>query len=350
MHKRALVRWTLPLCTFVAIGCNSPVDDSTSSAQCEPNPELSVQPRRLATNGENLNRISFNGTRLNRISFNGQNLNRISFNRISFNGQNLNRISFNGQSLNRISFNGTRLNGEDSGVQLKGSALNELVATTSDGKLLGGDALVGTKIEGILTNGESIELTIASFERAADGALAHYGITYGGQNICEEGDDTGMFVPGAWDESGTRHDRAGDEAAISYSCSKGVIAKCVTWGYVPWTAGADLHQTCTRMARADYCGNGVSYTKNDTLIDVFDTSGIQLPTVGDPSLAFEAGWGPGGAVCASRTRYAATTLAGDAKLPSCWSSLPKCGSFDEAKAAGATIGNGSKIQSRLLCD
>jgi len=338
----------LPLWTFLALGCGSAADDATSSQVCEPNPELSVQPRRISFNGRNLNRISFNGVSSNRISFNGAELNRISFNGVSSN-----RISFNGAELNRISFNGIRMNGEEAeGLQLKGGAINELVATTSDGQIVGGEALVGTTIEGVLSSGKTIELTIASFERSSNG-LAHYAITHEGENICADGDDNGMFVPGMWDESGARHDRVsanGSEIAVSYSCARGVIAKCVSWGYAPWTVGADLHQSCTRMTRADYCGNGVSFTKDDTLIDVFDARGIQVPTAGDASIAFEAGWGPNGAVCASRTRYTASTPAGESKLPSCWASLPKCASFEEAKAAGATIGNGSKIQSRLLCD
>jgi hypothetical protein len=160
-------------------------------------------------------------------------------------------------------------------------------------------------------------------------------------------------VPGVWDGTAARHDRltvGATELTTSFSCRTGAIAKCVAWGYAPWKVGTDLHQACTRMVRADYCGTGVSYTKDGTLIDVYDTKGVQLPTLGDASLAFEAGWGPGGAVCASRTRFSATTPDGTSVLPSCWESLPKCGSFDEAKAAGATIANGSRIQSRLLCE
>ncbi len=347
----ALFRWAAPLSTVVALGCNSPVDDAASSERCEPNPELSVQPRRISFNGESMNRISFNGVSTNRISFNGENLNRISFN-----GSNLNRISFNGMQLNRISFNGIALNGENlEGLRRKDGAVNELVAMTEEGQVVGGEALVGAKLEGILSSGASIELTVSAFERGRDGlGLAHYTLTHEGQSICEDADDKGIFLPGVWDESGARRDRAdanASEIAVTYSCMKGVIAKCVAWGYVPWTVGVDLHQTCTRMARADYCGNGVSWTKDDTLIDVFDTRGIQVPTAGDASFAFEAGWGTQGAVCVNRTRYTATTLAGEAKMPSCWGTLPKCGSFEEAKAAGgATIGNGSKIQSRVLCE
>ena len=123
-----------------------------------------VQPRRISFKGESLNRISFNGESPNRTSFNGENLNCISFNGV----------------FNRISFNGIALNGENlEGVRLKDGAINELVATTSDGQVVGGEALVGTKIEGILSSGVGIELTVASFERASDG-IAYYAITHAG--------------------------------------------------------------------------------------------------------------------------------------------------------------------------
>ena len=71
-------------------------------------------------------------------------------------------------------------------------------------------------------------------------------------------------------------------------------------GYKPWkTVGGvslrDHHQTCTRVLRADYCGNGVSHTQDGTLINIWDT----LPAPGPiqqravlppPGMRFEAGW------------------------------------------------------------
>ncbi len=342
----ARVGWGLSLSILFAAGCaaSSP-DDAHAGSVCEANPEPSLHPQRLAGNGQNLNGQNLNGENLNRLAGNGTNLNGESLNGITLNGQNL-----NGQNLNKIALNGSNLNGQNlNGVQVNGAS-NEIVATTEDGRVLGGEALVGLTLRGVTSSGAPVDLVIASFERRDD--VAYYGITFEGRNICE-GDDKGMFVPGVWDGTAARHDRltvGGTELTTSFSCRTGALAKCVAWGYAPWQVGADLHQACTRMVRADYCGTGVSYTKDGTLIDVYDTKGIQLPTLGDASLAFEAGWGPGGAVCASRTRFSATTPDGASVLPSCWESLPKCESFDEAKAAGATIANGSRIQSRLLCE
>lgn len=78
-------------------------------------------------------------------------------------------------------------------------------------------------------------------------------------------------------------------------------------GYKPWkslpdgTSLWDYHQACTRLLRADYCGNRHSRTRNGTLIDIYDRIGIQAdePARG---MSFEAAWGPGGAVCVRRPR------------------------------------------------
>jgi hypothetical protein len=139
---------------------------------------------------------------------------------------------------------------------------------------------------------------------------------------------------------------------VSFSCMNGALAKCAAWGYAPWSVGADVHQACTRLVRADYCGTGISYTKNGTLIDVYDARGIGTPITDDSSAVFEAGWGANGAVCVNRPRFDARSSAtGEAKLPSCWSSLPSCTTWSEAQTkAGSTMGNSSKLQSRVICD
>ena len=39
-----------------------------------------------------------------------------------------------------------------------------------------------------------------------------------------------------------------------------------------------FHQACTRLVRADYCGNGVYHTATGTSIDVYDSLNIQTRT------------------------------------------------------------------------
>jgi hypothetical protein len=72
-------------------------------------------------------------------------------------------------------------------------------------------------------------------------------------------------------------------------------------GYEPWRAHAgvnlwDHHQACVRLLRADYCGDGVSYTRNGTPINIYDSLGINPDT---EAWAFEASWGRDGARCVS---------------------------------------------------
>jgi hypothetical protein len=111
-----------------------------------------------------------------------------------------------------------------------------------------------------------------------------------------------------WDETGTRMSSA---PLFSFGCTTGAIAKCYRWGYRPWVTGFGnlviTHWTCTRLARADYCGDGVSHTLNGTVINVWDNLGapgpIQAQGATPPGMTFEAAWGQNGAICLSHARW-----------------------------------------------
>lgn len=85
-------------------------------------------------------------------------------------------------------------------------------------------------------------------------------------------------LAGTWDATGTFSPSNGN--SFTFACTTGTIAKCTKWGYRPWggaiksdgTLGSlePYHQACIRAARADYCANGNSWTKNGTLVDVYD--------------------------------------------------------------------------------
>lgn len=117
-----------------------------------------------------------------------------------------------------------------------------------------------------------------------------------------------LALAGTWDGSGARRDASGK---LTLACETGTLAKCALWGYRPWAspALASAHQACTRMARADYCGNGEHHTREATVIDYYDSLGVSVRTTEvspgwDPAeAAFEAAWGPDGATCIARTRY-----------------------------------------------
>ena len=120
-----------------------------------------------------------------------------------------------------------------------------------------------------------------------------------------QGERWAFPLAGRWTASGQHLPAA--PGVFNVTCSSGAIGKCVRFGYKPWkrlpdgTALRDHHQACVRMMRADYCGDGQSFTRDGTLIDLYDRLGIQKdePT---PGMRFEAGWGKDGATCVAHVR------------------------------------------------
>ncbi|CAH0354210.1 ADYC domain-containing protein [Aquabacterium sp. CECT 9606] len=94
---------------------------------------------------------------------------------------------------------------------------------------------------------------------------------------------------------------------LSLTCTAGVQGKCLRAGYFPWDdahgpgSGVAMFQTCTRMFRADYCGDGIGWTRKGMAIDLFDVHGIQQAET-PATMPLEAAWGPGGALCVHHTR------------------------------------------------
>ncbi len=257
-------------------------------------------------------------------------------------GTSFNGIDRQGVELQGVALNGAALDGGViDGAELVGTALR---ATDSTGRSIAGADLIGARLIGRVAD-HHIELRIASAEN--DGAVEWYELEHEGEPLCGA-DGRGLFVRGVWDETGSRHDALAEDPSIAFtfSCAAGVIAKCVAWGYVPDQVGIDAHQTCTRLARADYCGDGQAHTVDGTLVDVFDTLGVMQPAPG-ADLEFEAGWGPRGATCVSRPRFVELDEAGRELTIPCWSALPACDDADQAIAAGATLMNRSAPQT--LC-
>ena len=131
-----------------------------------------------------------------------------------------------------------------------------------------------------------------------------------------EGKNRAIPLNGTWNDHG-KHQPS--DSLITFACSNGVIAKCVRWGYRPWKLRAGismqvLHQTCTHMARADYCGDGRPHTRDGTKINIYDRFDIQKRD-DEPELKFEAAWGPDGAVFLNKTRYGGEGI--DAILADC---------------------------------
>jgi hypothetical protein len=155
------------------------------------------------------------------------------------------------------------------------------------------------------------------------------------RNVCDPvfGDDRGgIFVDGHDKGDGTWN-----PGGYTFSCTSGVIAKCAReWGYKPWktlmtdsgqaVALEPLHRACVRAARADYCGNGQSSTRDGTRIDMVDIYGFNRRITGT-GMHREATFSPDGAVSIARTRWplgAGGPGSGPTPVPGPWIDLPAC--------------------------
>lgn len=198
-------------------------------------------------------------------------------------------------------------------ASLQGTLLR---ATLADGTSLAGPQLVGRELL-IPADGPSIVLRIAAVqEDAATPGLFLYEMRLQAapgesHNLCEpDKDGKGWAIPlgGSLSDDGRFEPDAG---RLMLTCTSGVLGKCLRAGYRFWApdggveAGAlQRFQACTRLYRADYCGDGQGWTADGTWIDVYDDAGVQSPEP-DSTLEFEAGWSPAGAVCVHHTRVPA---------------------------------------------
>jgi hypothetical protein len=199
-------------------------------------------------------------------------------------------------------------------LRLEGGHLVALPSASPEG-------VVGTVLQGTASDGKPVEVAICGAEPSPeDPDMVWYRIEAWNpvaqewENPCvaleRVPDPRALAVRGVWDASAARQDVPGK---LTFACENGAITKCIGWGYKPWASHdghslADLHQACTRMARADYCGNGRSHTHEDTTIDMYDRLGLieratEVSADWDPARgSFEAAWAPDGALCLGHTR------------------------------------------------
>lgn len=161
---------------------------------------------------------------------------------------------------------------------------------------------------------------------------------------------------------------------VTFACVNGALGKCAAectdkvmcsilqvpfaLGYKRWAAphtqivdGTPMwrdyaldHQACTRMVRADYCGDGRSWTATGTSIDVYDRTQInRAEKAAAPFWMYEATWNEDGAVRIScdRLNEGPVTCGGTGSAP--WDKLPTtsyaCYSNDGMTNAAARLGN-----------
>jgi hypothetical protein len=233
------------------------------------------------------------------------------------------------------------------GAHLQIAADTSNAVTVQDGQLVARGfastaSLKGTSLTGVAPDGRTFRIEIVKV--TLDGKTERADLLVDGLPACQL-DQHGLFVAGRWDAQAAH---VADPDVVTYSCMDGVIAKCVSWGYAPWLTGDDVHASCTRLARADYCGTGTPWTMDGTEINVYDTLGVQ-PESTAADMKFEAAWGTRGALCVARPRYE-VRQAGRTVLPGCFASLPRCGSLDEGVALGAVLANRSRVTPIAACE
>ena len=251
-----------------------------------------------------------------------------------------NTPSLNGGGINGGGVNGGGVNGTNanlvgltfdlttaSGVTASGAPIEHVwvengtfKAIRADGAALSGQALVGAELNGKLDNGESITLrldALESFTSTVGTSVPRYLISYTGLNsstlahVCGKNDagEPIKTIPltGRWNfEQGVPDGGSKEENStlVTFACQGFALYKCIDYGYPPWKKvnGVRLnnhHQACVRMLRADYCGDGRSWTVNGTVINMYDNLGIQLDT---ETWSLEAEWDIEGARCLSHQR------------------------------------------------
>ncbi len=265
--------------------------------------------------------------------------NGMSLNGMSLNGMSLNGMSLNGMSLNGMSLNGTQLTGLKSGATVSGTAL------------------VGARMIGTLSNGSTLSLRINTAQTLAapNTDVWAYSVSYalsGGTwaPLCGSSTTLAVALPGTWN-GGSGVVGGGSwtasSTAFTFGCRGTALAKCVELGYKPWkTVNGVLlrnhHQACTRMIRADYCGDGKAWTQDGTPINVYDNLAIQTDASG--TFKIDAEWLPTGARCVHLLRDF------QSGRPTCYATKVKsgCGTFglgalliNEYKPVATTSGTGS---------
>lgn len=243
------------------------------------------------------------------------------------NGLHVNGLHVNGLTSNGLHVNGTGSSGSGiGGINREGISVvgAQLVAEGTSGADLVGTVLTANRLDGGVT-----ALRIDSVaQSSSDPDFWLYGLSFEGEEGWESAcghDEQGAARPaialaGRWDYSSgtaTGGDFIDDPDQLTLACAGSVLAKCAQMGYKPWQvieecneggdcqalSLRDFHQACTRMIRADYCGDGQSHTVNGFPVNVWDSFSIQARAEVGTGWAQGAEWSPEGAVCIDELRY-----------------------------------------------
>jgi ADYC domain len=223
-----------------------------------------------------------------------------------------------------------------SGATLRGETLERIapegaaLVARSGTRILRDRVLLTTILRGETVAGEPAWLRIYELTRSGnDSNVSFYKVAHlgprGWRPLCE-GSNEAVALAGLWDyregvAGGGGHSPSTDRFTLA--CRGSAIAQCVELGYQPWRAPARCpagatcpaslaahHQACVRLHRADYCGDGRSWTTHGIFVNLYDGLGLQRDT---EEWTPEAEWNENGAICI-RTPRPPTPIE---QLPAC---------------------------------
>jgi hypothetical protein len=308
--------------------------------------------RKIHTNSIKWNDIKWNDIKWNDIKWNGVKWNGIKWNGIKWNGIKWNDIKWNGVTWSKSWLEGSSI--------VIGQWKNWKWEEHRDEDLIGMEINITVDVTGGNTSTSDFVIRVNDVtvdEHWDDVFYYDLSISLKGSNawtpLCADADNQPLpAIPlrHYWNE--TNGNRIDDHDVITFACTNGVLAHCVQWGYRPWAKARrckdwdtnknkhcewvslrDYHQACTRMARADYCGDGVAWTVPGTPIDIYDHLNPQIEA-SETDWDIEAEWTPSGAFCLNDIRQQGWKAEG--KYPQCNNGKAQfkndCGSLKKHRA------------------
>lgn len=250
-----------------------------------------------------------------------------------------------------ISPNGPSAGGSQvTGIDRKGrSSTGAAITAAAPGAPMSGSDVIGSTWTGHMSDGSNISLRI---DAAVQGTGSNQDVwsyrvsAWSGtawQPLCVDDAGNPSFadsVPGTWNlqqgvpNGGSYRPTA---AEFTFACRGSSVAKCVELGYKPWAGYDHELAACVRALRADYCGDGTSYTVSGTELNLYDDAGLAADTAG---WTVEAAWTPEGASCvtsAQATRFSQVAH----RTPSC---------FGTSLSAKSSCGDGFSGAVRIITE
>jgi hypothetical protein len=236
--------------------------------------------------------------------------------------------------LARVSPNGTSANGITAGIKLTGVAPTGVtpngtaISIAATGAPLTGAGVVGSTWTGHVLGGADLTLRVddAVQDSGVNSDIWMYkmSVSIAGRwtPLCVDASGAQLradTVRGTWNlAEGVARGGAYSASATDFTvaCRGSAIAKCLELGYKAWTGHTRVLAACVRALRADYCGDGKSYTVDGTLVNIFDIGRIEPDGM---TWTPEAEWTANGASCVSaeqNTRFFQTVH----QRPSCFGS------------------------------